>query len=1220
MVIFTQQRWGVALAAVGLSVCAASVQALSYQAGASSTQITQVLDGPGLSISNLVVARGQSEQYGVFTNGKAILSVDSGVFLNTGNLGTLQGANQAADYSFNTKVVYSDPDLTRISTQAKYDPAIVEFDIAPQGDRLNFVFAFGSEEYPEYVCSRFNDAFGLFVSGSGLNGVQNAAFMPDANDPIAVNYVNNGVRGQFADGAGCNLNNAKYFVDNGNGGGSALTQLDGFTRPLTASIAGLQPGQRYRVKLALADAGDPAYDSGAFFKWLTSTKSEPVDLSLQAAATPTTPAWNSDVELTYTVRNHSALPTSLVQVGIELPAGMSWVSDDSGGRYNASSGVWEADVIPANGTKTLKLRARVEAASSYSVASEIQFAFNEDPDSTPYNRTSNPNEDDTAVLTLYPSNKPANQPPIITSNGGAVSASLSIPEGTLAVTTVKATDPEGSNITYSIHGGADAARFSINPQTGALTFNQAPSTKTPTDADRNNVYEVIVAASDGTLTATQTLSVQVTAVTVKNNPPQLTSDGGGSTVALQMEENLTAVTKVTATDPDGDSLKFMISGGADMDLFKITATTGRLSFITPPDFEKPSDADKNNVYEVEVTVSDGELSAKQLIRVQILNVLEGKAPQITSNGGGASATLNVPEGQAAVTTVTATDADGDVLTYRLATGADEALFQINTNSGKLAFIKAPDYENPKDVNQDNVYIVTVMASDGVFETKQLLLITVTDVKENTAPQIISDGGKASATLSSPENQKTVTVATAVDADNDPLTYSITGGADAALFQISSGGTLSFITAPDYEKPHDANKDNIYVVTVTASDPTQSVSQTLNIVITDVFENLPPVITTDNGAAVVKRSIDENQTFVGVISATDPNGEAVTYSISGGSDAAFFKIDAHSGALSFIAPPDYEKSQDNNTDNVYDVIVTVRDTGGLNASQTWQISVRDVEDVRFVNLNLRVFLQGAYDSKTQLMRNDLLQKGLVPSLQPYGELKTAFGYAPSSAMPSPFDYKGKETVSAAVLALQGADAMVDWVLIELRDVFDPGKRIAATAAILQRDGDIIDPVSGAKTIKVNHVNDGMYYVMVRHRHHLAVMTALPVAVSQAGIASVDFSLTSTQVYGGATARLLNGTTALLWTGDVNNSNSIIANGPGSDSSVILGAILVAPENTTVNAAYRLSGYYSTDLNMDGVTVYTGPNNDANLLFGNILLHPDNLGTNANFIVWGKAPLK
>ncbi|MFN3786447.1 MAG: choice-of-anchor L domain-containing protein, partial [Thiothrix sp.] len=205
MATFRQQHWGVALVTLGLSVFAANVQALSYQAGTNSTQITQALDGPGLSISNLVVSRGQTEQYGVFTNGKSILAVDSGVFLNTGNLGSVQGVNYAADYSFNTKVVYADPDLTRLSPQAKYDPVIIELDIVPQGDRLNFVYAFGSEEYPEYVCSRFNDVFGLFVSGPGLNGVQNAAFLPDSHDPIAVNYVNSGVQGQFADGTSCNL-------------------------------------------------------------------------------------------------------------------------------------------------------------------------------------------------------------------------------------------------------------------------------------------------------------------------------------------------------------------------------------------------------------------------------------------------------------------------------------------------------------------------------------------------------------------------------------------------------------------------------------------------------------------------------------------------------------------------------------------------------------------------------------------------------------------------------------------------------------------------------------------------------------------------------------------------------------------------------------------------------------------------------------------------------
>ncbi len=213
-----------------------------------------------------------------------VLGVDAGVFMNTGNLGSLQGPNSSAAYSYNTKVQALDPDLATISSQAKYDPVTLEFDIKPQGDRLNFVFAFGSDEYPEYVCSRFNDAFGLFVSGPGLSGVRNAAFMPDSGDVVAVNNVNAGKPGSNADGAACNLGNTAYFVDNGNGTGNAQTQLDGYTRPITASLGGLSAGQTYHVKLAMADAGDPAYDSGAFFKWLTSTQSTPVDLALQASA------------------------------------------------------------------------------------------------------------------------------------------------------------------------------------------------------------------------------------------------------------------------------------------------------------------------------------------------------------------------------------------------------------------------------------------------------------------------------------------------------------------------------------------------------------------------------------------------------------------------------------------------------------------------------------------------------------------------------------------------------------------------------------------------------------------------------------------------------------------------------------------------------------------------------------------------------------------------
>ena len=94
--------------------------------------------------------------------------------------------------------------------------------------------------------------------------------------------------------------------------------------------------------------------------------------------------------------------------------------------------------------------------------------------------------------------------------------------------------------------------------------------------------------------------------TVDNAPPTITSNGGGDTAAVSIAENTTAVTTVTATDPDvGQTLSYSIIGGADASKFTIDATTGALSFVTAPNFELPTDAGGNNVYDVIVQVSDG---------------------------------------------------------------------------------------------------------------------------------------------------------------------------------------------------------------------------------------------------------------------------------------------------------------------------------------------------------------------------------------------------------------------------------------------------------------------------------------------------------------------------------------------------------------------------------------------------------------------------------------
>ena len=108
-----------------------------------------------------------------------------------------------------------------------------------------------------------------------------------------------------------------------------------------------------------------------------------------------------------------------------------------------------------------------------------------------------------------------------------------------------------------------------------------------------------------------------------SSDPVITSDGGGATASVSVAENTIAVTTVTATDPDlGSSVSYSIVGGTDAALFQIDASTGVLSFVAPPDFEAPADADANNIYDVIVQASDGSLSDTQAIAVTVSDVYE----------------------------------------------------------------------------------------------------------------------------------------------------------------------------------------------------------------------------------------------------------------------------------------------------------------------------------------------------------------------------------------------------------------------------------------------------------------------------------------------------------------------------------------------------------------------------------------------------------------------
>ena len=231
-----------------------------------------------------------------------------------------------------------------------------------------------------------------------------------------------------------------------------------------------------------------------------------------------------------------------------------------------------------------------------------------------------------------------------------------------------------------------------------------------------------------------------------------------------------------------------------------------------------------------------------------------------------------------------------------------------------------------------------------------------------------------------------------------------------------------------------------------------------------------------------------------------------------------------------------------------------------------------------SVNLRAILGGAFDTQANLMRDALRSSGLIPTTEPF----TALGFTHTGG-------GGGETVGAGVLATTGANAVVDWVLVELRNKNNPSQVVATRSALLQRDGDIVG-TNGLPRILFNVASDN-YFVAVRHRNHLGVMTATSTLLNK-DQKLVDLSLGTTAVHGvDARAVLANGKRA-LWSGNVLRDTQLKYAGASNDRDPILVRIGgTVPTATT-------GGYWSEDVNLDGVVKYAGSSNDRDPILFNI----------------------
>ncbi|MFK8009954.1 MAG: choice-of-anchor L domain-containing protein [Saprospiraceae bacterium] len=219
--------------------------------------VMDFFDDPSIIISN-VTTTGSSSNIAFFDAGGTDLGLDAGIVFCNGEVNNI--ANAADFFTSGSIGVGGDVDIDLMSSMSgspsSQDAIAIEFDFTVMvSDTMDFNYVFGSEEYPEFANSTFNDAFGFFISGPGTvgpfsNNAYNISTLPGTTTEVAINSVND-------------MQNSQYYIDNGSG---QHIVYDGFTTSLPASFVTVA-NETYHVKMVIADRGDSAFDSGIFLSF-----------------------------------------------------------------------------------------------------------------------------------------------------------------------------------------------------------------------------------------------------------------------------------------------------------------------------------------------------------------------------------------------------------------------------------------------------------------------------------------------------------------------------------------------------------------------------------------------------------------------------------------------------------------------------------------------------------------------------------------------------------------------------------------------------------------------------------------------------------------------------------------------------------------------------------------------------------------------------------------
>ena len=463
--------------------------------------------------------------------------------------------------------------------------------------------------------------------------------------------------------------------------------------------------------------------------------------------------------------------------------------------------------------------------------------------------------------------------PTVTASGTDVSDNaVSVEERQRAAPSITFTagdDPEGETVapadstdTPWTLEGADASRFQI--AAGVVTFDDdfTPNFESPKDADKNNKYEVtvVVPVADSEVPGKRSVTVTVTDV---NDP--------GTAKVSKREPQVGTVVSATLTDEDADIERRAwqwyrggdsddtatdLSGATDCSSTNAPSTTNpcEIDGQTSPTYSVSS-ADEDHLLQVLVSYRDKFTDtdadpvvphtavgrpARPVQAIPAANTApKFGVPDPVIDGDETEHVMREVDENEKETVGMFTATDGDLLDYELG-GADKALFSLSTPSGTsnevtLSMKEALDFENPKDADGNNAYEVSITAEDpsGAADTIMVTL-TVKNVNDaatislataQSASECELDGSTVKCTYKE-NGTDPVASFSAVDDEGDAYTWSLKEVDDYKKFSISNAGVLTFKSPPDFESPGDGGKDNVYNVTVKASDGERAVEVTV----------------------------------------------------------------------------------------------------------------------------------------------------------------------------------------------------------------------------------------------------------------------------------------------------------------------------------------------------------------------------------------------------------